>query len=162
MKGIMRFEKKGKLSPWFIGPFEVLRRVGEVAYELALLTNLSGVHPIFHLYMLRKYHADRSHVLDYSTIQLDESLGYEKELVAIVDRQVRQLMSKKVSAVNVQWTGQPVEEATWKTNEAMRSRYPHLSGIQLTPKLGLKCVPGNTENAKEKKKKIGKLAAARN
>ncbi|XP_070014710.1 uncharacterized protein [Nicotiana sylvestris] len=100
MKGIMRFGKKGKLSPRFIDPFEVLKRVGEVAYELALPPSLSGVHPVFHVSMLRKYHADFSHMLDVSTIQLDESLGYE-EPVAIIDRQDRQLRSKRISAVKV-------------------------------------------------------------
>ncbi|XP_070032358.1 uncharacterized protein [Nicotiana tomentosiformis] len=126
MKGIMKFGKRGKLSPRFIVPFEVLRRVGKVDYELALPPSLSGVHPAFHVSMLRGYHADRSHVLDYSTVQLDESMGYDKEQVAIVDRQVRQLRSKKISAVKVQWRGQPVEEATWEAEEDMRSRYPHL------------------------------------
>ncbi|XP_070036966.1 uncharacterized protein [Nicotiana tomentosiformis] len=89
MKGITRLEKKGKLSRRFVGPFDVLRRVGEVSYELASPPRLSGVNPIFHVSMLCKYHADRSHVLDYSTVQLDESLGYEEEPVAIVDRQLR-------------------------------------------------------------------------
>ena len=102
MKGIMRFGKKGKLSPRFIGPFEVLKRVGEVAYELALPPSLSGVHPIFHVSMLRKYHADLSHVLDFSIVQLDNSLGYEEEPIAIVDKQVRQLRSKRISIVKVQ------------------------------------------------------------
>ncbi|XP_070002922.1 large ribosomal subunit protein uL10-like [Nicotiana sylvestris] len=97
-KGIMRFMKKCKLSPGFIGPFEVLRRVEEVAHELALPPSLSGVHPVFHVFMLQRYHADLSHVLDFSTIQLDESLGYEEEPVAIVARQVRQLRSKRISA----------------------------------------------------------------
>ncbi|XP_070039636.1 uncharacterized protein [Nicotiana tomentosiformis] len=97
--GIMRFGKKGKLSPRFIGPFDVLRRVREVAYELALPPSLSGVHPVFHVSMLQRYHADRLHVLDFSTVQLDESLGYEEEPVAIVDRQVRRLWSKKISVV---------------------------------------------------------------
>ncbi|XP_070034516.1 uncharacterized protein [Nicotiana tomentosiformis] len=113
----------------FIGPFEVLRRVGEVAYELALPPSILGVHRVFHVSMLRKYHADKLHVLDYITFQLDESMGYEEEPVAIVDKQVCQLRSKKISAVKVQWRGQPVEEATWETEEDMRSRYPHLFGI---------------------------------
>ncbi|XP_070022525.1 uncharacterized protein [Nicotiana sylvestris] len=109
MKGIMRFEKKGKLSPRFIGPFEVLRCVGEVTYELALPPSLLAVHTVFHVSMLQKY---RSHVLDYNTVQPDESMGYEEEPIAIVDKQVHQLRSKKISAVKVQWRGQPVEEAT--------------------------------------------------
>ncbi|XP_070039766.1 uncharacterized protein [Nicotiana tomentosiformis] len=89
MKGIMRFGRKGKLSPRFIGPFEALRRVREAAYELAFTPSLSGVHPIFHVSMLRRYHADGSHMLDYITIQLKESLGYEEEPVAIIDSQVK-------------------------------------------------------------------------
>ncbi|XP_070022126.1 uncharacterized protein [Nicotiana sylvestris] len=74
----------------------------------------------------KRYHADLSHVLDFSTIQLDESLGYEVELVAIVDRQDHQLRSKRISAVMVQWRGQPAEEATWESEEDMQSRYPRL------------------------------------
>ena len=54
MKGVMRFGKRGKLSPRYIGPFEVMKRVGEVAYELALPPGLSGVHPVFHVSMLKK------------------------------------------------------------------------------------------------------------
>ncbi|XP_070002681.1 uncharacterized protein [Nicotiana sylvestris] len=68
MKGVMRFGKKGKFSPQFIGPFEVLRRIGEVAYELALPPSLSGVHQVFHVSMLWKYISDPSHVLDFSTV----------------------------------------------------------------------------------------------
>ncbi|XP_070026025.1 uncharacterized protein [Nicotiana sylvestris] len=89
IKGIVGFGRKGKLRPRFIGPFEALRQVGEVVYELTLPPSLSGVHPMFHVSMIRTYYADLSHVLDFSTIHLDESLGYEEEPVAIVDRQDR-------------------------------------------------------------------------
>lgn len=68
MKGVMRFGKKGRLSPRFIGLFEVLRRVGEVAYELALPPSLTGVCPLFHISMLWKYHGDPSHMLDFSSV----------------------------------------------------------------------------------------------
>ncbi|XP_070005332.1 uncharacterized protein [Nicotiana sylvestris] len=101
MKGIMSFGKKGKLSQRFIGLFEVLEQIGEVSYMLALPPSLSGVHPVFHVSMLRKYYANRSYVLDYSIVQLDESLVYEDEPVATVDRQVRQLRSKNISVVKV-------------------------------------------------------------
>lgn len=83
MKGVMRFGKKSKLSPRFIGPFEVLRRIGEVAYELALPPNLSSVHPVFHT--LRKYIGDPSHILYFITVQLDDDLTYNVELVAILE-----------------------------------------------------------------------------
>ncbi|XP_070036997.1 uncharacterized protein [Nicotiana tomentosiformis] len=128
MKVIMGFEKRGKLSPRFIDPFEVLERVGEVSYRLALLCSLSGVHPVFHVSMLRSYHADRFYVLDYNTVQLDEGLGYEEELVSILDRQVCKLRSKKISVVKVQWRGQPFKEVTWETEKDMQSKYPHLFG----------------------------------
>ncbi|XP_070021859.1 uncharacterized protein [Nicotiana sylvestris] len=88
MKGVMRFGKKGKLSPRFIGPFEILDRVGKVAYRLAFPPSLSAVNLVFHVSMLQKYHGDPSHVLNFSTIQLDKELTYEKEPVAILDRQV--------------------------------------------------------------------------
>ncbi|XP_070014111.1 uncharacterized protein [Nicotiana sylvestris] len=84
MKDIMRFEKRGKLSLRFKGSFEVLERVREVAYMLALPPSLLGVLLVFHVSMLQKYRTDSSHVLDYTTVQLDESLGYEEEPVAIV------------------------------------------------------------------------------
>ncbi|XP_070024929.1 uncharacterized protein [Nicotiana sylvestris] len=112
MKGIMRIEKKGKLSLRFIIPFEVLERIGEVTYRLALPPGLTEVHPVFHVCMIRKYLLDRPHVLDYNIVKLDESLCYKEDLVAIVGRQVRQLRSKKISALKVQWRGQPVEKAT--------------------------------------------------
>ncbi|XP_070032569.1 uncharacterized protein [Nicotiana tomentosiformis] len=85
MKGVMQFGKKGKLNSRFIGLFDMLERIGEVAYRLALPPNLARVHPVFHVFMLRKYHEERSHVLDFSTVQLDENLTYKKESVATLD-----------------------------------------------------------------------------
>ena len=67
-KGVVRFGKRGKLSPRFIGPFEILERVGTVAYLLALLLSMSGVHEVFHVSMLRKYTPDPAHVVDWGQI----------------------------------------------------------------------------------------------
>ncbi|XP_070003191.1 uncharacterized protein [Nicotiana sylvestris] len=122
----MRFGKKGKLSPRFIGPFEILKQIGNVAYELALPPSLAGVHPVFHVSMLQRYHGDPSHVLEFTSVQLDNDLSYVEEPVAILDRQVRKLRSKDIASVKVQWWGQPAKEATWETERDMRSRYPHL------------------------------------
>ncbi|XP_070056461.1 uncharacterized protein [Nicotiana tomentosiformis] len=112
MKGVMRFGKRGKLRPRFIEPFEVLQRIGEVAYKLALPPSLSSVHPVFHVSMLRKYVDNPYHVLDFGTVQLEGDMTYDVESVAILDRQIRKLRSKDIASVKVQWRGQPVEEAT--------------------------------------------------
>ncbi|XP_070056405.1 uncharacterized protein [Nicotiana tomentosiformis] len=101
MKGMMRFGKKGKLSPRYIALFEVLERVGEVAYMLTFSPSLSGVHPVFHVSMLRKYHEDQLYVLDFSSVQLDANVAYEEEPVAIVDRQVWKLRSKDTASMKV-------------------------------------------------------------
>jgi len=126
MKGVMRFEKKGKLSPRYIGLFEILERVGEVAYKVALPPSLSTVHPVFHVSMLRKYYGNPSHMLDFSLVKLDKDLTNEEEPVAILARKVRQLRSKSYPSVRVQWRGRPVEASTWESDSDMRSKYPHL------------------------------------
>ncbi|EOX99963.1 Uncharacterized protein TCM_009073 [Theobroma cacao] len=109
-KGVMRFGKKGKLSPRYIGPFEILEKVGAVAYRLALPPDLSNIHPVFHVSMLRKYNPDPSHVIRYETIQLQDDLTYEEQPVAILDRQVKKLRSKDVASVKVLWRNHTSEE----------------------------------------------------
>ncbi|XP_017974476.1 PREDICTED: uncharacterized protein LOC108661556 [Theobroma cacao] len=89
IKGVMRLGKKGKLSPRYIRAFEILERVGAVAYHLALSPDLLNIHPVFHVSMLRKYSLDPSHVIQYETFQLKDDLTYEKQPVAILDRQVK-------------------------------------------------------------------------
>jgi hypothetical protein len=126
MKGVLRFGKKGKLSPRFIGPFEILERVGPLAYRLALPPDLSGVHPVFHISMLRKYLYDPSHVISHKDIQLDENLSYTEQPVAIIDKEIRRLRSKDIVSVKVLWKGPSGEEATWEPEEVMRTKYPHL------------------------------------
>ena len=83
-RGLMRFGKSGKLSPRFIGPFEILERIGEVAYHLVLLPQLSGVHDVFHICMLRKYEPDPSHVLDWTDLEVDEDVSYEEGPVRVL------------------------------------------------------------------------------
>ena len=85
MKGVMRFGKRGKLSPRYIGTFEVLKCVVEVAYELALPPGLSGVHPVFHVSTLKRYHGDENYIIRWDSVLVDENLSYEEEPVAILD-----------------------------------------------------------------------------
>ena len=78
MKGVIRFGKKGKLAPRYIGPFEILERIGMVAYRLALPPNMSQVHPILYVSMLRKYISDPSHVLQPQSVELNEDFTFGK------------------------------------------------------------------------------------
>ena len=86
MKTVIRFGKKEKLAPRYIGPFEIRSRVGEVAYRLVLLPELTRIHPVFHVSMLTKYISDPSHVLQSQAVELSEDLTYEDYPVEIVDR----------------------------------------------------------------------------
>ncbi|XP_069148147.1 uncharacterized protein [Solanum lycopersicum] len=102
MKGVMRFGNKGKHSSRFIGPFEILRRVGEVAYKLALPPSLSAVHPVFYVFMLQKYISDESHVLSLDYVELGPDLRYEEEPIDILDRHVQKLRTKEITSMKVQ------------------------------------------------------------
>ena len=126
MKGVMRFGKKGKLTPRYIGPFEILDRVGNVSYRLALPPNFGHVHPVFHISMLRKYVPHPSHILQTQEIEVDKDLSYEEVPVAIVDRQIRKLRNKEIAMVKVQWRNHKVEECTWESEQSMKDKYPQL------------------------------------
>ena len=128
MKGVMRFGKRGKLSPRFVGPFEILERIGDLAYRVALPPAMSGIHNVFHVSMLRKYIPDPSHILSYDTLDLRQDLTFEESHVRILDREERELRRKKIRLVKVLWKNHEVEEATWEREDEMRTKYPHLFG----------------------------------
>ena len=125
-KKVMRFGRKGKLSPRFIGPYEVIEKVGPVAYRLALPPDLEKFHNVFHVSMLRRYRSDPSHVVSSETIKLRPDLTYEEEPVEILAREVKELRNKKISLVKVPWRNHRTEEATWESEETMRQQYPQL------------------------------------
>ena len=83
--GVVRFGKRGKLSPRFIGPFEILERVGTIAYRLALPLSMSSIHEVFHVSMLRKYTPDPAHVVDWGEIEVDTDGTFEEGPVCILD-----------------------------------------------------------------------------
>ncbi|KAL0539906.1 hypothetical protein IC582_024127 [Cucumis melo] len=126
MRGVLRFERRGKLSPRFVGPFEILERIGPVAYRLALPPSLSTVHDVFHVSMLRKYVPDPSHVVDHEPLEIDENLSYTEQPVEVLAREVKTLRNKEIPLVKVLWRNHRVEEATWEREDDMRSRYPEL------------------------------------
>ena len=84
-RGVVRFDKRGKLSPRFIGPFEVLKRVGTFSYQLALPSNLSSVHAVFHVSMLWKYTPDPTHVVDWGYLVIDADGSFKEGPVCIMD-----------------------------------------------------------------------------
>ncbi|XP_042983246.1 uncharacterized protein LOC122312652 [Carya illinoinensis] len=85
MRGVMRFGKKGKLTPRYIGPFKILEKIGAVAYRLALTLEFSVMHDVFHVSMLRKYVHDPTHVLDYAPLQMHKYFSYKEAPVRILD-----------------------------------------------------------------------------
>nr|CAD1823553.1 unnamed protein product [Ananas comosus var. bracteatus] len=100
-RGITRFGIRGKLSPRFIGSYEILERVGPVAYRLALPPNLSDVHNVFHVSVLRKYIHDSAHVLNATPLELREDLSFEEQPVRILAREVKRLRNREIPYVKV-------------------------------------------------------------
>ncbi|KAL0556699.1 hypothetical protein IC582_005214 [Cucumis melo] len=109
MKGVLRFEKKGKLSPRFVGPFEILERIGSVAYRLVLPPSFSAVHNVFHVSMLRRYVADPMHVVNFEPLQINENLRYEEQPIEILAREVKMLRSR-----GMHWSRFFGETTEWK------------------------------------------------
>ncbi|XP_016467349.2 uncharacterized protein LOC107789981 [Nicotiana tabacum] len=122
----MRFGQKGKLSPRFIGPYEVLERVSPAAYKLALPPELDKIHNVFHVSMLRRYRSDPSHVLPIESIEVNPDLTYGEETFQILARELKELRNKIIPLVKVLWKIYSGEEATWEREEDMRVQYPHL------------------------------------
>ncbi|MEQ5253555.1 hypothetical protein, partial [Escherichia coli] len=125
-KGVKRFGKKGKLSPRFIGPYEILERVGNLAYRLALPIELDRVHNVFHVSQLKRYVPDVSHVLEPEGLTMDDSLTYKERPTQILDSKTRDTRRKSVRMIKVQWSNHSPEEATWELEDDMMARYPEL------------------------------------
>ena len=113
-RGVVRFGKRGKLSPRFIGPFEILETIGIVVYRLALPPSMTGVHEVLHVSMLRKYTLDPAHVVDWGQIEVDTDGTFEEGPVCILDNRDQVLRCKTVRLVRVLWRHYGVEESTWE------------------------------------------------
>ena len=122
-RGVVRFGRHGKLLPRFIGPFEILERIGSVAYWLALPPSMLGVHEVFHVSMLRKYTPDPAHVVDWGQIEVETDGTFEEGPVCIVDSRDQVLQRKTVRLVRVLWRHCGVEESTWEREDTMRATY---------------------------------------
>ena len=131
-RGVVRFSKRGKLSLRFIGPFEILERIGTIEYRLALLPSMSGVHEVFHVSMLGKYTPDQALVVDWEQIEVDTDVTFEKGPVCILDSRDQVLRCKTMRLVRVLWRHYGVEEATWEREDTMQATYPFLFRVEGT------------------------------
>ncbi|GJV58929.1 retrotransposon protein, putative, ty3-gypsy subclass [Tanacetum coccineum] len=128
-RGVRRFGLKGKLSLCFIGPFEILDRVGEVSYRLALTPQLSHVHNVFRVSLLKGHNYHPYHVVQYPFDKIREDLSFAEEPEAILDRQERVMRKKTIPLVKVLWKNHPEREATWENEEMMRTDYLHFFSL---------------------------------
>ena len=125
-RGVVGFGKREKLSPRFIGPFDILERIGTVAYRLALSPSMTVVHEVFHVSMLRKYTPDPAHVVDWGHIEIDTDGTFDEGPGCIVCSRDQVLRRKIVRLVKVLWRHCGVEESTWEREDTMRATYPFL------------------------------------
>nr|CAD1839584.1 unnamed protein product [Ananas comosus var. bracteatus] len=126
MRGVERFGVQGKLSPRYIGPYEMFERVGVVAYRLALPSQLVDVHNVFHVSNLRKYIHNPEHAMLYEPLELREDLSYKKFPVSVIAREVRKLRNREIPYVKVWWSNHDDREATWELESEMKAHHPHL------------------------------------
>ena len=117
---------RGKLSSRFIGPFEILEKVGTIAYWLALPPSMSGVHEVFHVSMLRRYTLDPAQVMYWGEIEVDTNETFEEGPVCIMDSRDQVLRHKTMRLVRVLWRHRGVDESMWEREDTMRATYPFL------------------------------------
>nr|GEY86984.1 putative reverse transcriptase domain-containing protein [Tanacetum cinerariifolium] len=125
-KGVIRFGKRGKLSPRYIGPFKILSRIGPVAYKLDLPQELHGIHNAFHVLNLKKCFADEELVIPIDEVKIDDKLHFIEEPIEIMDREVKQLKQSRIPIVKVRWNSKQGPEYTWEREDQMWKKYPHL------------------------------------
>ncbi|GJX20218.1 putative reverse transcriptase domain-containing protein, partial [Tanacetum coccineum] len=125
-KGVVRFGKRGKLNPRYVGSFKVLEKVGSVAYKLELPEELSRVHNTFHVSNLKKCYADEPLAVPLDGLHFDDKLHFVEKPVEIMDREVKRLKRSRIPIIKVRWTSRRGHEFTWECEDQFRKKYPHL------------------------------------
>ncbi|GKC51221.1 putative reverse transcriptase domain-containing protein [Tanacetum coccineum] len=125
-KGVVRFGKKGKMAPRYVGPFEIVERVRPVAYRLKLPQELSCVHDTFHVSNLKKCLAEPDVQVPLDEIEIDENLRFVEEPIEIVERDVKKLKRRRIPLVKVRWNSRQGAEYTWEREDQFRKKYPNL------------------------------------
>jgi len=124
-KGVRRVIKSRKLSPKFVGPYQILRKVGSVTYEIALPPELANLHNVFHVSQLRKWIPDPSHVLEMYNVQIKDNLFFEAKPIRIEDHHNKQLIWKTINMVKVVWDDKS-SDSTWELEETIWKTCPYL------------------------------------
>ncbi|GJW07675.1 hypothetical protein Tco_1570098 [Tanacetum coccineum] len=124
-KGVMRFGKRRKLNPRYIGPFRIIERIGPVAYHLELPQELSRVHNVFHICNLKKCLSNDTLVIPLEEIQLDDKLNFVKEPIEIMAHEVKQLKRSPIPIIKVCWNARRGLEYTWEREDQFMEKYPH-------------------------------------
>ncbi|GJX01889.1 putative reverse transcriptase domain-containing protein [Tanacetum coccineum] len=125
-KGVLRFGKKGKLAPRFVGTFEIIEKIGPVAYQLDLPEELNGVHDMFHVSNHKKCLADPTLQVPLDEIRVDTKLNFEEEPVEILEREFNKLKRSRIAIIKVRWNSKRGPEFTWEREDQMKLKYPHL------------------------------------
>nr|GEV74640.1 putative reverse transcriptase domain-containing protein [Tanacetum cinerariifolium] len=125
-KGVVRFGKRGKLNPRYIGPFKVLAKVGTVAYRLELPEQLSRLHSTFHVSNLKKYLSDEPLAISLDEVHIDDKLCFVEELVEVMDREVKQLKQSHIPIIKVRWNSRRGPDFTWEREDQFRKKYSQL------------------------------------
>ncbi|KAM0046481.1 putative nucleotidyltransferase, Ribonuclease H [Helianthus debilis subsp. tardiflorus] len=131
-KGVVRFGKRGKLNPRYVGPFEIIERIGPVAYKLNLPAELGAVHNVFHVSNLKKCLSDENLIITFKELTIDERLQFVEEPVEITDRDVKVLKHKRIPLVRVRWNSKRGPEYTWEREDRMTEKYPQLFETRTT------------------------------
>jgi hypothetical protein len=124
MSGLRRFKVRGKLAPRFIGPFKILEKRGEVAYQLELSSQLSNVHDVFHVSQLKKCLRVLKEQLPMEDLDAKEDLSYQEYPVKILETSKRVTWNKRIKMCKVQWNHHTEEEATWEREEELKVEFP--------------------------------------
>nr|GEX28472.1 reverse transcriptase domain-containing protein [Tanacetum cinerariifolium] len=125
-KGLVHFWKKGKLAPRFVGPFEIIEKVGPVAYMLDLPKELDGVHDTFYVSNLKKCLADPTLQVPLDKIQIDDKLIFMEEPMKIMEREFKKLKQSRIAIVKVRWNSKRGPEFTWEREDQTKVKYLHL------------------------------------
>ena len=126
LKGTQRFSVKGKLAPRYIGPFKVVDKKGQVAYQLELPPELSEVHNVFHVSQLKRCLQPPAQTIAYQGLELNKDLTYPERPIRILEETERKTRNKSVKFLKVQWSNHTEEEATWERESELRTDYPYL------------------------------------